>query len=169
MTVVDPLRLCGQALLLALFLAFVGYFSDAPVYQHLEEDEAVVKISVRHSGALVGECHQRSAEELAQLQPTMRNQISCPRERSPLQLQLSLNGESLVDVELQARGLHRDGIATFYRRMVVPSGEVAVDVRLNDDQRQEGFPYRLQRKIVLQPQRVAVITFDGDRGEFDIQ
>src|SRR5690606_41884902 len=46
MTVVDTLRLCGQALLLAMFRGCVGSLYDATVEQQLDEAVAVVESCV---------------------------------------------------------------------------------------------------------------------------
>ena len=43
----EPLRWLGQAVTYALFIAFVGYFSNSPTYRHLPEGMATIKLSVR--------------------------------------------------------------------------------------------------------------------------
>lgn len=105
-------RWAGQGAAYALFAAFIGYFSNLPAYQHLPPDQAMVKLSLRHSGQLLGECQQRNPEELAKLPATMRAPADCPRERAPLELVLEVNGETILDEQIMPRGLHKDGMAS---------------------------------------------------------
>lgn len=159
-------KIISQSLLFGLFVSVIGFFSDSPPYKNLLDDEAIIKISLRHSGALLGKCRQRTAEELANLQPTMRIAQTCPRERSPVLLQLWVDGEKVVDETLLGRGLHRDGTASFYRRLRVASGEHDLVIKMNDDQSEKGYPYQLEKSLVLKQGEVRVIDFDSNLGSF---
>lgn len=164
---VDWRRLPLQVLAAALFATTIGYFSNQPPYLHLEKDRAVLKLSLRHAGQIVGECRQRSAEELAGMPENMRAPLACPRERSPLQLELRLNDELILSETLPARGIHNDGRASMYRRIVVPAGELKVNVRLKDRIDSEEFQYQAERTVRLSPAENLVIDFNGDLGNFD--
>jgi hypothetical protein len=144
----------------------IAWLTAWPAYRQLPEDAATVKLSVRHSGKVIGACRELSAEELAQLPPNMRAPTVCPRERSPLHLQLMVNGEQAVDVQLPAKGLHRDGMAAFYRRLTVPSGPLALTVRMSDDASSREFAYQEQFEGVIEPGRVLAIDFDARSGKF---
>ena len=160
-------RWAGQGAAYALFAAFIGYFSNSPPYQHLPPDQAMVKLSLRHSGELLGECHQLDAEELAKLPATMRAPADCPRERAPLELVLEVNGETILDELIMPRGLHQDGMASMYRRVNVPSGPVTLKVRMKDHPGQKDFPYSAERELTLRPAQVLVIDFDSRNGRFE--
>lgn len=160
-------RWAGQGAAYALFAAFIGYFSNSPAYQHLPPDQAMVKLSLRHSGQLLGECHQLDAEELAKLPATMRAPADCPRERAPLELVLEVNGETILDELIMPRGLHQDGMASMYRRVNVPSGPVTLKVRMKDHPGQKDFPYSAERELTLRPAQVLVIDFDSENGRFE--
>ncbi len=86
------LSIAGQVVLYALFAATIGFFSSYPRYRHLAHDQALLKLSFSHPGQLVSECRRRTQEELAALPPNMRNPLDCPRERSPVTVQLALDG-----------------------------------------------------------------------------
>jgi hypothetical protein len=159
-------RLAGQALAYALFFAAVGVFSNSPPYQHLAPDQATIKLSVRHAGQLLGECRTLGAEELAKLPATMRAPVNCPRERSPLTLELDVNGEPVLQQTIAPRGLHGDGLASSYRRLTVPAGTIEVGVRMKDHLQQREFPYVSERRVVLAPAQVLVIDFDAQKREF---
>ena len=62
-----------------------------PVGRHIRQlapDRALVKLSFSHHGKPVSDCHQTSAAELAKLPPNMRAPVRCPRERSPVTVEL---------------------------------------------------------------------------------
>lgn len=160
-----PLAILGQVVLYALFAAFVGFFSTRPAYRPLPEGHALLKLSVSHAGALKADCHRRSQEELDKLPPNMRVPTDCPRERSPLVIELALDGQVLHSETATPSGLSRDGAATVYRRFVVPAGNHRIAVRLNDDVRVQGFNHRREVELTLVPGQVLVIDFDGERKE----
>lgn len=155
-----------QATAYAAFLLPIAWLTAWPAYRQLPEDAAAVKLSVRHSGKVVGACRELSADELAQLPANMRAPQVCPRERSPLHLQLSVNGRQTVDVLLPAKGLHSDGMASFYRRITVPAGQLTLNVRMNDDAGVKEFAYENQFDRVVEPGRVLAIDFDARSGGF---
>tara|TARA_R110002096_G_scaffold112543_12_gene245113 strand:+ start:4080 stop:4634 length:555 start_codon:yes stop_codon:yes gene_type:complete len=164
-----PRAWLGQALLYGLFAAVIGVFSHWPPYHHLAPDLALIKLSLVHTGKPVGECHQRTAEELAALPPNMRAPQTCPRERSPVIVELDIDGEPAARVEAAPSGLSRDGASAIYRRLPVVAGERLIGVRLNDDARDERFGYTLEQRVTLAPAQVLVIDFDGERGGITLQ
>lgn len=158
------LRYGGQAVLYALFAVFVGYFSTSPAYRHLEPDQALLRLSFRHAGQIAGECRTRSAEELAKLPPQLRAERDCPRERSPVYVQVELDGELLYDERFAPAGLRRDGAASAYRRLPIPAGEHHLRVKLNDDVKVDGFNHQGERRLTLVPGQVVLIDFIADKG-----
>ncbi|MDP1941009.1 MAG: hypothetical protein Q8K54_10250, partial [Gallionella sp.] len=62
-----PLQYLGQGVFYALFMGVIGYFSTSPVYTHLPPDETLIKLSFSHAGQHMGECRERTPEELAKL------------------------------------------------------------------------------------------------------
>lgn len=156
----------ARVVLLGAFAGWLGYCSTNPAYQHLDPTLATIKVSVHHSGQVLGECRERSAEELAQLPENMRAPLVCPRERSPLELELAVNDRLVLTETLPARGIHRDGRASTYRRLSVPAGEVTVTVRMKDHVDQQTFPYQSTVRTVLAPGANLVIDFDNESGRF---
>jgi hypothetical protein len=158
-------RHAGQAVLYGLFAAAIGYFSTSPVYTHLQPDEALLKVSFTHAAQRVGECRQRSDEELARLPPNMRIREDCPRERAPVRVEVDFDGQTRYIETLQPTGLSRDGAASVYRRFTVPAGEYRVAARLSD--RADGvFTHRAEQTIRLAPADILVVEFHGGAGGF---
>ncbi|MBL8352464.1 MAG: hypothetical protein JNL87_19375 [Burkholderiaceae bacterium] len=154
----------GQVLLYALFAAVIGVFSRWPVYHHLAADQALIKVSFTHTGKPVAECRKLSDAELARLPPNMRAPVSCPRERSPVTVEVDIGGAPALRRSAPPSGLSRDGASALYQRLVVPAGEHRIAVRLNDDARQAGFTYRRELSVRLAPAQVLVIDFDAAGG-----
>ena len=154
----------GQALLYGLFALVIGVFSHAPTYRHLAPDMALIKLSLVHAGKTVGDCRVQTVEELAKLPPNMRAPTRCPRERSPVTVELDIDGQAAVRAVAPPSGLSRDGASALYRRLPVPAGERLIQVRLRDDQRAGSAVYTLNRRVTLAPAQVLVIDFDAERG-----
>jgi hypothetical protein len=154
-----------QAVAYALFAAFIGYFSSAPVYRHLAPDRAVVKLSMSHAGERKQECRQRSAEELAKLAPNMRAQLDCPRERSDVRIELEMDGAVVALVEATPGGLRRDLPSTIYRRIEIPAGRHTFRARLADTATGE-FRHQGEATVDLAPGRVLVVDFVASKGGF---
>ena len=164
-----PISWIGQALLYALFALIIGYFSNSPTYRHLPSDQALIKLSFSHQGKLISECRQRSAEELAKLAPNMRTPMDCQRERSPVTVEIDLDGTPAFRHLAKPSGLSKDGASTVYHRFAVPSGERHLAIRLNDDARAAGFAYRREETVTLKPGRVLVIDFNAESGGITLQ
>ncbi len=159
----------GQLLLYALFALAIGVFSRWPSYQHIAPDQALIKLSFTHTGKPVGECKAQSQAELAKLPPNMRAPIKCPRERSPVTVEVDIGGINAMRRSAPPTGLSRDGASAVYQRLVVPAGEQRIAVRLNDDARQAGFAYQREVTVKLAPAQILVIDFDAEKGGITLQ
>lgn len=157
------MRVIGQALLYGLFAAAIGYFSTSPAYTHLQPGEALLKLSFTHGAQRVGECRERSDEELAKMPPNMRIRQDCPRRRAPVIVELELDGALLLHAILPPSGLSGDGSASVYRRFVIPAGEHRLSARLSDNARGE-FNYRAEQTLSLKPAQVVVVEFHAAGG-----
>ncbi|MDE2613696.1 MAG: hypothetical protein KGL78_09665 [Burkholderiales bacterium] len=164
-----PLAWIGQVLLYALFAVAIGVFSHWPRYHPLAPGEAVIKVSFIHTGKPVGDCRPLTKEELARLPPNMRTPTICPRERSPVTLQLVLDGRTVLERSALPSGLHKDGASAMYTRLVVPAGEQRIGVRVSDDVRAKGPTYEREARVNLVPGQVLVIDFDPTQGGVTLQ
>lgn len=160
----NPLVLVGQVLFYGLFAVIIGYFSTAPKYTHLEPDTSLIKLSFSYHGEPVGECHERTPEELAKLAPNMRKLTVCPRERSPIKVKIDLDGKQLFEGVAPPAGLSKDGTSTIYKRFEVPSGEHMLSVRMNDNARIKDYNLVREEKVLLKPAQILVIDLRRDHG-----
>jgi hypothetical protein len=152
----------------AAFAAFVGYFSSAPPYRHLDPGMAVVKLSFIHAGERKLACHERTPEELAKLAPNMRAKLDCPRARSDVKVELEMDGKVIYRIEARPSGLRDDMPSSVYRRLEVPAGRHTVRARLADTATGE-FRHEGQASVDLAPGRVLVIDFVASRGGFEFR
>ncbi|MFA7665576.1 MAG: hypothetical protein WCY32_05590 [Burkholderiaceae bacterium] len=159
-----PLHYVAQAILFALFAVFIGYFSTAPQYRHLEEGQALLRISFRHPGKPIADCRVRTPEELASVPLHLRTELDCERERSPVHLQVEVDGELLYDEWVAPSGLRKDGASSTYQRMPIAAGEHLLKVRINDDRRVAGFTYEGERRVQLTEGQVVLVDFIADKG-----
>ena len=158
----------GLAAFALLTMVIIGYFSASPAYHHLGDDESVIKVSFSHAGNRVAECKKRTREELAKLAPNMRAAMSCPRERLPVHLVITLDGKEIYSETAAPKGLSSDGVSIFYQRMTVPTGEHDIKVQMRDSARKEGFDHVYSEKLNLPAGRNFVITFEEDTKSFKV-
>ena len=164
-----PLAWAGQVVLYGAFALAIGVFSQWPPYHHLAPDQALVKMSFVRVGKPVGDCRQLTEEELAKLPPNMRSPTVCPRERSPVTVQLAIDGRQVLDRSVAPTGLSHDGASALYERVVVPAGERLISVRLSDDVRARDKPHLREERVKLAPGQVLVIDFDAEKGGVTFQ
>jgi len=155
-----PIAWLGQALLYGVFAALIGVFSSWPPYRHLAPDQSLIKLSFSHSGQPVSECVKPTAEEQARLPPNMRAPLRCPRERSPIVVEVDIDGQPAIRHAAQPSGLSRDGASSVYQRLQVNAGTHRVAVRMRDDARRTDFAHVREEEVTLKPAQILVIDFD---------
>lgn len=165
----DVLRYPLQVLNYSAFMLLVWYFSAAPSYTHLTPDQAVVTVAFSHAGVRVEECHTLSQEELARLPPNMRAPMDCPRERSPVAVELRLDGKQIIGKTFPPPGLYGDLGIDVYLSAKVPAGKHKLAVGMNDNVHVEGFTYTEEQTVTLKPAQLLVVNFNSDTGRFFIQ
>lgn len=158
-------RLGGQIVFYLLFFTFIGYFADQPEFDNLAADEALITLAIRHAGKLIGECRALDASEIAQLAANMRVLKTCPRERSPLQVELIVNDDVVFVDSIEPAGLYSDGISATYARFNVKAESVHLSVKVDDDAGSEGYSHRFEGDYNLDPADILVIKFNNG---FDI-
>lgn len=155
-------RWSGAIALYIAFAVFIGYFSTRPAYVQRPPSQAAVKLALSHQGQLKRPCRRRSPDELAELAPNMRRPMDCPRERWPVRLTLSLDGETVYERTVAPTGFSRDGTSYAYDRLRVPAGDHEVALAVWDSGAGDAEPYARTEKVRLTPGQVLVVEFvDG--------
>lgn len=159
------LRFAAQLALYLPLMAILAVFSTEPRFSTLAPGEALVRLSFIHATQRKEACRERSAEELAKLAPNMRAALECPRERSPLLVELELDGKLVLRRETQPSGLRRDGNVAVYQRFALPAGRHRIVARLRD-RAGGGFNHVREETLELAAGRVLLIDFNASRGGF---
>jgi hypothetical protein len=164
-----PAAWIGQILLYGLFALVIGVFSRWPPYRQLADDQALVKLSFSHTGQPVSDCRPQTPEELAKLPPNMRAPLRCPRERSPIVVELDVDGAPAFRHTAKPSGLSRDGAASVYHRLALGAGTHRVSVRMKDDARSPVFKHQRDETVTLKPAQILVIDFDTATQKITLQ
>lgn len=162
----DMLRYAGQLLFFTAVIAFVGYFSNRPVYHQFSKDQAQIKLGFAHGGARKIDCRKLTSKEIAKLPANKRRPNTCTRERIPLYVQLAVDGKVIYDEHLPATGLYHDGPARTYQKINVSTGLHSITVRLRDSKRVTGFDYETTHQVTLESLQNLAIDFKADAGGF---
>lgn len=159
-----PLRFVLQAINYGLFMWVVWYFASAPAVRLIGADEARLTIAFAHAGQLREPCRQLSQEELNKLAPNMRKLDDCPRERSPVNIEAELDGESIYRASLPPPGIFGDGGVDVFYSAKIPAGEHRLSVKMNDSVRVEGFNHQFEQVVEIAPTQILLLGFDVRRG-----
>jgi hypothetical protein len=158
-------RFAAQLALYVPLMALLGYFSTGPRFSVVAPGEALMRVSFIHATERRQPCRERSAEELQKLPPNMRASQDCPRERSPLLVEIELDGAVVLRREAQPSGLRRDGNVAVYQRLSLPAGRHRIVARLRD--RPEGaFNHVREESVELGQGQLLLIDFNPARGGF---
>jgi len=162
---VKALRFTAQLALYVPLMAILAYFSTEPRFSVVAPGEALVRVSFIHATQRRQACRERTPEELAKLAPNMRAALDCPRERSPLLVEVELDGRLVLRREVQPSGLRRDGNAVVYERMALPAGRHRIVARLRD--RAGGdFNFMKDETVELAGGQTLIIDFNAAKGGF---
>ena len=160
----SPLAWAGQGVAYLLFAGVVGYLSSAPEYTYFDAGDALIKLSLSHPGKRKVECRRRTRQELAELPPNMRAPMKCPRERWPVEIELTLDGKPLYRGVNKPAGLAGDGASSFYEKFPVAAGVHRLAVRLVESGEAGGADYVLDEEVRLVSSQVLVVGFRSDAG-----
>ena len=159
-----PLRYLLQAINYSVFMGLIWYFASAPSVRVLAENEAVITIAFAHAGELREPCRKLSSEELASLAANMRKLEECPRERSPVKIEILLDGRLLYGESLNPAGLFNDGGVDVYYSEKIPVGEHHLTLKMSDSVHIKGFNHDLKKRVVITPGQVLLVNFDSRHG-----
>lgn len=159
-----PIRYLLQVFNYTLFMAIIWYFATAPSFTVLDENQAVITMAFSHAGKLRKACRRLSQEELNELAPNMRKLEDCPRERSPVVIEMKLDGEVLYSETLQPPGLFGDGGVDVYFSQKIPAGEHQFEIKMNDSVRDDRFSQILEQTVRIEASRILLVEFESDEG-----
>lgn len=166
----EPARIALQIAAFALFAACIGYFSHSPPHSLADPGTAILKISLTRATARIVPCVRLSPEEIAQLSPNMRREVQCERERRPLVLDVSVDGETLVGLEAKPSGVWSDGPVSLYSSHAITPGNHRLAVRLRESgPGAEDWEITLDENVRIEAGRYYTVTYRDESGELRFQ
>lgn len=156
-----PMRVLGQGALYGLFILGIGAFSNWPAYQQTAPGMGEIKLSLTLLGDRKEPCVTLTREQLMELAPNMRRAKSCPRERWPVAVTFTLDGDKVVSRASKPAGISSDGPSSFYETFFIAEGSHQVHLTLINDGGQTP-THRFERTINLKAGQALAITMDSD-------
>lgn len=159
----------GTVAVMSAVMALIGYLSASPPYRAFPEGQALIKLSLSIPGKRTADCRVRTPEELAAVKPNMRTRLDCPRQRFPVEVQLVVDGQTVLQQVHRPGGLSGDGSSLFYHRVPIAAGRHTVIARMRDTGRTEGYDSEAEYAGDLAPRQALAVTFDrvGHKFKFD--
>ena len=154
------MRILGQFVFYAIFIAAVGLFSVWPEVRLFADDEAVVSVAFSHVGKRIVECRVPTPEEINALMTDLSKKSDCPRGRHPIRVELKADDDILYSETIPASGLSSDGAAVVYQRIKVAVGEHRLQVSLGGSGLQSGYDWTHTELVNLKSGQNLVIGFD---------
>ena len=161
-----PLPLLGQLVVYGLIALVLGIFAQFPSYRPPNASKAQLTISFSHIGAHKEACEKLTREQMAEMAANMRRAELCPRERSPIFVELLLDDRPLLAQEVPPTGLAGDGAAQVYRKFSVEPGRHQLAAGLRENLTVDDFDYSRTAEIDLAPGQSLVLDFRTERGGF---
>jgi hypothetical protein len=149
-----------QAFNYTIFMTLVWYFATSPSVRVIEDDQAMITVAFAHAGGIREACRMLSQEELMKLPPNMRKLDDCPRERSPIVIEATLDGKIIYSKTYQPPGIFNDGSVNLYYNSKVPAGKHTFEIKMDDSVREEGFDHKLEQDINIDPQQILLVEFE---------
>ena len=94
------------------------------------------------------------------LPPNMRKLDDCPRERSPIILEVMLDGETIYNKTMLPPGIFNDGGVNIYFNSKVPAGKHSFKIKMDDSVRKQGFNHILEQDINIDPAHILLVEFE---------
>jgi len=163
---INPWKIPVTAFAYIAFAVIVGYLSIWPRFRLIDEGKAMISLSFSHAGQRIHECRKLTQEELNKLPPNMRKPDDCPRERLPIRVVFSANGETLYEAIRMPTGLWKDGSSNVYRRLTVEGGNQHLFIGMNETGESPDFDFTLEQEVELAPGKHLVVEFDDIQQSF---
>ncbi|MCP4236296.1 MAG: hypothetical protein GY770_22405, partial [Aestuariibacter sp.] len=127
-------------------------------------DEAMLTMAFPHAGELREPCRRLSQEELNKLAPNMRKLDDCPRERSPVIIEVYLDDDTVYKAQLDPPGLYGDGGVDVYFSQTIKAGEYRIMIKMDDSVRSPGFDHQFEQTIDVAPAQILLVSFNARNG-----
>ena len=153
-------RILGQVIFYFLLVSLIGYLSGSPEITVYDVGETELKLVIRHSGLVAGECRSLSETELKQLPPNMRVPMICPRGKSPMSVDLTIDETLYFEDIINASGIHNDGVITTYQVFQLPVGTRHIEMTAVAETHAGRFIDKFDEFVEFSEDRVVVLQLN---------
>jgi len=140
----------------------LAFLTDVPAFEVTRPDETRIKLVVRHSGILLGECTEMDEAALEQLAPNMRQPRVCPRGKAHAAVELAIGDTVVYRGEVSPSGLHDDGVLALYREFPVDAGSHRIRLEVTHRLQRGEHVDRLDESVDIEGDRIVLIEYDDD-------
>jgi len=155
-------RWAGATAVATAFGALIAFASDRPFAAAPVPTELVV--SFKHPGRVSEHCRKIDEAEKARLPPHMRRDEICDRMRSPVRLQVAVDGATVLERAYEPRGLRSDGNSVAVERIALEPGEHRVRVSLGDGPDAAEWNLTDEREVKAGSNERVVVLYDRVAG-----
>lgn len=168
------------ALILGIFMIPAYFQSDSP-YSFYTDRDASVKVAFKHIGKKVvncdeaevikseGERYRKDLKATKRVQMNMATFADCPRERFPVHVSLSIDGNPVLDRSYAPTGLKKDMSSYVYDEFIITPGRHKLNATLNDSGRKDAPDYVFEETVDVKPAQVKLIIFDDTLGKLVVE
>ena len=147
-----------------VFMTIIWYFATSPSVRVIADNEAMFTIAFGHAGETREPCRKMSAEELAKLAANMRAAEDCPRERSPVAIEVRMDNKLVYEETLAPPGLFNDGGVNIFYSHKIPAGSHHFEIKMDDSVRSAGFNHTFAQNIEIEANKILLFGFEPDQG-----
>ena len=158
--VLTPVKVVGQIIFFALLMWLVGYLSIFPKISVHDEQETELRLVVRHSGRVIGECTAVSEKELQNLPANMQRLVNCPREKSPMLVELVVDHELSFESLVTPSGLHNDGVLAEFKVFTLKTGTRHIHATATSNTHEGEIVEYYEGEVEFSADRVVVLQLD---------
>ncbi|MDH3291268.1 MAG: hypothetical protein OEO20_15590 [Gemmatimonadota bacterium] len=154
-------RLAGGWVLGALAtLALVGLSQVR--YTAAVGPDGELRLAWRYRSETVEQCRRLTDDELAALPQHMRRDEICERRLQPWRLEVTLDGTSVADDTVRAKGAREDRPLYVFRQLPLPPGTHALRAVFTPIGESGRAPLELDASVTIETREVVLVTYDPD-------
>lgn len=141
-------------------------------YSFYSPDDSALKVAFKHTGkrkvdcdenALIkreGERYRRQLKESKQVKMNIAGLANCPRERFPVILEITLDGEKILDKAYSPTGLKKDMASYVYEEFIIKPGGHKFVAKLFDSGHKDAPDFVYEDSFNIGRRDIKLIRFD---------
>ncbi len=158
--------------LLVMFALPVFYLSNSS-YSFYSPNDASIKVAFQHTGKRIANCDEadvikKEGERYREILKTekrikmnMGRLSGCPRERFPVIVELSVDGNIMLDRAYKPAGIKKDMASYAYDEFIVKPGAHRISAGLYDSGAKDKPDFTIEETVDIKPRQILLLRFDN--------